>query len=98
MVKPIRFRLHGGESRLSGYNVDMANIQLDDSLAHMLMAQASARGMTLEAYLQLVAERGSASEQASLSVAEVDRLIDEASVPGPVEGTYSRAEIYREHD
>jgi hypothetical protein len=77
----------------------MASIQIPDSVAAALSAQAQARGLTLDQYLGQLAKTEAAAQSPAISVAELDQLLDAASAAGPAyEGTYSRAEIYADHD
>ena len=77
----------------------MVNIQLQDSVAAALTARAQAEGLSLEAYLEQLAKAGSPAVVPKLSGEELSRLLDEASVAGPPsETSYSRADIYLDHD
>lgn len=86
-----------------GYNETMVTITVQDSIAAPLSAQAHSQGLSLEEYLAVLAraKTGEAAEQSlpRLSNAELDRLLDAESSEGPAyPGTYSRADIYRDHD
>jgi hypothetical protein len=77
----------------------MASIQIPDSVAAALSAQAQARGLSLDQYLGLLAESQPALREPRISSEELDRLLDSEATPGPAyEGTYSRADIYVDHD
>ncbi len=79
----------------------MATVELQESVHARLAAQANAEGLTLEAYLEKIADsRVSASKSSSkLSSEELDRLLDaEASDDVTYQGTYPRADIYLDHD
>jgi hypothetical protein len=79
----------------------MATIELQESLVNRLVAQARAEGLSLEAYLEKLAEARS-FENGTLprrTEEELDRLLDaEASEDSTYQGTYSRADIYLDHD
>jgi len=77
----------------------MVNIQLDDSVAAILIGHAQAQGLSLEAYLEQLATSATQTTSPRMSGQEFLRLLDEASVAGPVaQCTYSRADIYLDHD
>ncbi len=76
----------------------MVTIHLNDSTAAALNAQAAAAGLSLEAYLQRVCGPRDAISR-RIRGEEFDRLLDAEGTPGPAySGTYSRAEIYLDHD
>lgn len=76
----------------------MENIQLHESVAAALKAQARAQGISLEEYLRRLAG-SSAGAESTTSSNEIERLLDEASVPGPdTVAIHSRADVYRDHD
>lgn len=77
----------------------MASIELDDAILRALTAQAQAVGLSLEAYLRLVAS-SPAPSHAALSPDEAIALIESVSSPsgGAYQGTYPRSEIYLDHD
>jgi hypothetical protein len=76
----------------------MFTVQLDDAVAAALSAQASAQGLTLEAYLQAVVLSIS-PQSARPSWDEIERLLDEEATVGPSpSGSFSRAELYGDHD
>ncbi|HMO85997.1 MAG TPA: hypothetical protein PKC18_13870 [Lacipirellulaceae bacterium] len=77
----------------------MTSITLADSVVQALAAKAQSEGMTIEGFLAHVATTPPAREQPPLSADEFERLLDEVAVPGQDPNcTYSRAEIYRDHD
>jgi len=66
-----------------------------------LDALAQSEGVTLEIYLERLAAQRSLenSARSPLSADELERLLDaEASIDSTYQGTYSRADIYRDHD
>ena len=74
------------------------NIQLDDKTVEALSGQAAARGLSLEAYLRALAAGGDSEINATLSVAESERLLDELAdgnrrLPTLPEA-FSRADVY----
>ena len=74
----------------------MVSIQLEESVAAQLMDQASAQGLSLEAYLGSLAGHKTLPR---LTGEELERLIEEASVAGPSPScSYTRADIYLDHD
>jgi len=77
----------------------MVNVQLHDSVAAALAAQASLQGLSLEDYLSRLANGGDAAATPPLSAEEVDLQFDELSldVP-PLPPDFSRADIYLDHD
>jgi hypothetical protein len=77
----------------------MATIELTQALVERLEALARAEGVTLEVYLERLAQLRGLATRSKLSAEEFDKLLDaEASTGTTYQGTYSRAEIYREHD
>jgi hypothetical protein len=77
----------------------MVSIQLQDSVAAALAAQAQAEGLSLEAYLEQLAAAGTPAVVARLTGEELMRLLDEASIAGPTPNcTYTRADIYFDHN
>ncbi|MEX2114446.1 MAG: hypothetical protein WD845_14725 [Pirellulales bacterium] len=75
----------------------MVSIQLQDSVAAALAANAQAEGLSLQAYLERLA--GAPAAPVPPSGDELERLFDEASVAGPDPScTYTRADIYLDHD
>ena len=83
------------------YNLGMATIDLQQSLVNRLEALAHGEGVSLEVYLERLADQRlqTSPSQHGLSPEELDRLLDsEATSDSTYQGTYSRAEINREHD
>lgn len=77
----------------------MVSFSLDDSVAAALRAKASAEGLTVEAYLAAIALAGAPKAASEMSEEELDRFLDAESTSGPSpSGTFSRAEIYSDHD
>ena len=79
----------------------MASIELQPTLVNRLESLASSEGVTLEVYLERLASQRSLVNASCppLSGEELDRLLDaEAASDSTYQGTYSRADIYREHD
>ena len=79
----------------------MATIELPESTANRLNAQAQAEGLSLDAFLQILAESRPPinGNLPKITVEELDRLLDaEASETSAYKGTYSRADIYVDHD
>jgi len=75
------------------------NIQLDDAVAAALTAQAAAHGVSLAAYLEQLAHRKTRQPTPRLTVDEFDALLDAEATAGPSPGgTFSRAELYSDHD
>lgn len=74
-------------------------IELSEPVAAALQAQAAAHGLTVDAYLQRLVLPSPSPSKRRLTVEELDRLLDEAAITGPSPtGTFSRAEIYIDHD
>jgi hypothetical protein len=79
----------------------MATIEVQESILARLASQAERQGISLEAYLeQLAGLQGLGNGKLPrLSGDELERLLDaEASSDSTYQGTYSRADIYRDHD
>jgi hypothetical protein len=77
----------------------MISIQLSETVVAGLSAQAAAQGMTLEAYLESLVGAVPLERPHRLSIEEFDRLLDEEASIGPSpSGTFSRAELYADHD
>ncbi len=77
----------------------MISIQLPDSVAAALAAQARAEGLGLQAYLERLAGALVPAAPPPLRGDEIVRLFDEASIAGPDPScTYSCADIYLDHD
>ena len=77
----------------------MVNVQLNDATAAALSAKAAAQGMTVQAYLESLVIPGSPRHAPRLSLKELDRLLDEEANIGPSpSGSFSRTELYSDHD
>lgn len=77
----------------------MVSIQLQDSVAAALAAKARAEGLSLQAYLERLAGAQMPAAPTPPAGVELERLFDEASLAGPAAGcTYSRTDIYLDHD
>ena len=79
----------------------MVSIDIQETLAARLDAQARSEGLSLQAYLERLAESGNIVERHHPTVTgeEFDRLVDsEANLSTNYGGTYSRADIYLDHD
>ena len=76
----------------------MVSIQLQESVAAALTAQAELHGLSLEQYLVRLAN-GAAKEPSQMSPDELERQLEELSldVP-PLPADFSRADIYLDHD
>ena len=77
----------------------MVSIQLHESIAAALNAQASLQGISVEEYLSRLANGGVAVVAPRISAEEMQRELDELSldVP-PLPADFSRADIYLDHD
>ena len=82
----------------------MTTLQIDDSIARALRAEAEARGLTLDAYLGEIARLHSAERLGGAGgVEEFEAAMDElfrgdARKLPAIKSTYSREEIYFDHD
>jgi hypothetical protein len=77
----------------------MVNVQLHDSVAAALMAQAHSQGLSLEDYLSRLANGGNSVATPPLSAEEIERQFDELSLDvTPLPADFSRADIYLDHD
>jgi hypothetical protein len=79
----------------------MATIQLQDSVYASLAAKAQAEGLSLEAYLEKLADTVSVKNGTlpRLTGEEFERLLDaEVSADSTYQGSYSRADLYLDHD
>jgi hypothetical protein len=75
----------------------MVNITLDDGVAAALSAKAEARGLTVQAYLEAIVS--AEPHRPRISPEELDRLLEEEATAGPSpSGTFSRADLYCDHD
>ena len=77
----------------------MVSIQLQDSVAAALSAQAAALGLSLEQYLSQLADSGTALNGPRLTADEFLQQLDVLAldVP-PLPADFSRADIYLDHD
>ena len=73
----------------------MVSVQLHESVAAALTAQASLQGLSLEEYLSRLANGGVAVVEPAISAEELDRQLNELSldVP-PLPPDFSRADIF----
>lgn len=77
----------------------MVNVPLDDRIASALEAKALAQGLSVQAYLEMVALPETRQTVHTITPDELDRLIDqEASTGQSPTGTFSRSELYSDHD
>lgn len=77
----------------------MIHISLDDRVAAALRAKAELEGLTIAAYLESIALAAPAQPLGPMSPEEFDRFLDEEATDGPSPiGTFSRAELYPDHD
>lgn len=75
------------------------NIPLNDRVAAALSAKAAARGLTVEAYLESIALSAPTRPAPQISPDDLDRLLDEEVTVGlSPTGTFTRAELYSDHD
>jgi hypothetical protein len=85
-------------------NVQLATIQIEKTLADMLLTQAKASGLSLNDYLQALLPNGKQSQpsQSSVGLADIDSILDQLSeVDKPIHSlpqNFSRADIYADHD
>lgn len=84
---------------MCGKMKNMVNVQLNDAVAAALNARAAAQGLSLPAYLERLAQMKITRPAPPQSIEEFDRLLDEESTIGPSPpGTFSRSDIYSDHD
>ena len=77
----------------------MIRIEVGETTAAALSAQAAAQGLTVEAYLASALLSAPAKPAPRLTRAELDRLLDEEVASGPsLPGSFTRAELYSDHD
>lgn len=77
----------------------MVNVLLDERVAAALSAKAAAQGLTVSAYLEAIALSGPPQPAPRMSANDFDRFLDEEATHGPSPtGTFSRAELYSDHD
>ena len=83
------------------YDLGMASIHVQESILAQLAAQAERLGVSLDVYLERLAglQTPTNARLPRLSGEELESLFDaESSSDSTYEGTYSRADIYRDHD
>ena len=78
-------------------------IEIEQQTAEILRAKAEASGLSLDAYLRLLAERGTLScQNAVMTAAEIDLVLDEMSRDSEdkqsLPADFSREDIYFDHD
>ena len=62
-------------------------------------AQAAAQGLTVAAYLEGILLPAKPRQESRLLWDELDRLLDEEATSGPSPtGTFTRSELYDDHD
>ena len=77
----------------------MVNVQLNDVVAAALNDKAAAHGMTVQAYLEAIVLQQPTRPPVRIAPDELDRLLDQEATAGPSPaGTFSRAELYSDHD
>lgn len=77
----------------------MVNLSLDDRVASALEARASAQGLSVQAYLETIALAETRPAVPPITPDELDRLLDQEAATGPSpSGTFSRTELYGDHD
>jgi hypothetical protein len=79
----------------------MATIELPESTANLLAERAKAEGLSLNAFLEVIAAQRAPKDGTlpKLTAEELDRLLDEeANTDSSYQGTYSRTDIYLDHD
>lgn len=77
----------------------MVTVQLTDAAAAALAARAAAQGLSLQGFLEQLAQADTEAVTPRITADEFERLLDEETTHGPSpQGTFSRAEIYRDHD
>lgn len=79
----------------------MASIQVQESVLAQLAAQAKRHGVSLDIYLERLAglQMPGNGKLPRLSGDELEKLLDaESSSSSTYTGSYSRADIYRDHD
>jgi hypothetical protein len=78
-------------------------IEIEQQTAELLREKAEASGLSLDAYLRLLAECGTLScQSAEMTTAEIDLVLDEISRGGEgkqsLPADFSREDIYLDHD
>jgi hypothetical protein len=83
--------------------VQLATIQIEQSLANMISAEALARGISIDEYLRgLISNGDNQLREGQMSLSEIDQVLDELSagtdhIPA-LPPTFSREDIYFDHD
>lgn len=82
------------------YGLTMAVVEIAEHTVAALRDQANARDLSLDAFLQRIAEAAAPINSApTMTWAEIERSIDELATESPVlPGAFSRADIYADHD
>lgn len=77
----------------------MEYLSVDDRVAAALRIEADLQGLTVSAYLEAIAFSRSAPSNQHMSLDEFDLFLDEEAISGlsPI-GTFSREELYDDHD
>jgi hypothetical protein len=80
--------------------IAMVQIQLDENVASLLADRARARGQSINEYVAELAIRDQVSAVPRLTGDEAVRLVESETGPGPRDyrGTYSRDDIYLDHN
>jgi hypothetical protein len=77
----------------------MVNVQVDESVAAALSAKAAAQGLSVQAFLETILRSTPPAPHPRLSLEELERFLDEEATVGPSpSGTFSRADLYSDHD
>lgn len=77
----------------------MEHLLVDDRVAAALKVKADLQGLTVSAYLEAVAFSRPPDPAQRMSLDEFDRFLDEEAIGGPSPiGTFSREELYDDHD
>lgn len=77
----------------------MEPLLVDDRVSAALKVKADLQWLTVAAYLEDVAFSRSPELAQRLSLDEFDRFLDEEAIRGPSPiGTFSREELYDDHD
>lgn len=77
----------------------MVSIQLQDSVAAALSAQAESHGLTLQEYLSQLAGNGATRDSAPFTADEFLQQLDELAFDAPpLPADFSRTDIYLDHD
>jgi hypothetical protein len=77
----------------------MQNIPVNDEVFAGLQAVATRDGLTVDAYLARVAREADSSTSGMLSGRQLLQLLEaEPTDGGSYQGTFSRSDLYRDHD